>query len=359
MRLFLYELKKLLLTEKGLWILLGAALLSAALMFFFPEQRDARIVHAHKKYDEYMSRYYGPDTEEKQTEIRTRAEEVLSILGSFVENRTAYQNGKMTEDEWSAYIRAYELALQEEAASDIFFEKAERFKRWSEAGVVPDYMDEYGWETSFFLTGFPAVFSLIALVLIASRSMPMEFETGLFPVLYASAKGRRELKAAKLLAVTVSAFSLGLVTGALDLLAFSARGFLNDPGTVSASVKWFAEAAEGQRPLIFSLLMAELLRLLGLLLTAILSYSLSVFLKNSRTVILLMLALLFIPLLLLLTGNDGLLMGLTGLLSGSRLLRRGQSVCLMNAGITTAVCMLPALIAVLKRAPEKQLVNLK
>ena len=112
MRLFLYELKKLLLTEKGLWILLGAALLSAALMFFFPEQRDARIVHAHKKYDEYMSRYYGPDTEEKQTEIRTRAEEVLSILGSFVENRTAYQNGKMTEAEGWAYIRAYAVGLR-------------------------------------------------------------------------------------------------------------------------------------------------------------------------------------------------------------------------------------------------------
>lgn len=359
MGLFLYELKKLLLTEKGLWILLGAALLSAALMFFFPEQRDARIVHAHKKYDEYLSRYYGPDTAEKQTEIRTRAEEVLNTLGAFVENRTAYQSGKMKEDEWSAYIRAYELALQEEAASDIFFEKAERFERWSETGITPDYIDEYGWETSFFLTGFPAVFSLIALVLLASRSMPMEFETGMFPVLYASAKGRRELKAAKLLTVAVSALSLGFVTGAFDLLAFSVRGFLNDPGTASASVKWFAEASEGQRPLISSLLMTELLRLLGLLLTAILTYSLSVFLRNSRTVILLMLVLLFIPLLLLLTGNNGLLAGLTGLLCGSRLLKNGQQFCLLNTGITIAVCMAPALIAVLWHAPLKQLGNMK
>ena len=54
MRLLKYELKKMMLMQKGVFLLLICFLLKVIFLCVFPEQKDPRIVLSQKQYDKYL-----------------------------------------------------------------------------------------------------------------------------------------------------------------------------------------------------------------------------------------------------------------------------------------------------------------
>lgn len=353
MKLFIYEIKKLLFTEKGMVVTFAALALTVIAALVIPEQRDKRIVNAHKVYDELMILYHGPDSAWKQQEVRERQENIQNILSMYDEKYRTYRAGHLSDEEWDQYKALYNQAASEEAAVDIFFSKAVSFS-FVEDKFIPSYIDDYGWNTVFLFLGFPSVFSLLAIIYLASRSVSIETENGMLSVLYASYYGRRELVLAKLSSVMVIAAVLAVMTVFSEMLIFILRGFFSDSNVISASIQWFYEAESVKSsPLIISLMMTEMLRTTGLVLCAVLTYSLSVLLKSGRSAILIMLMILTSSSVLYLSGNNLALSGLSGLLCGSRLLQNNTAACFLQPVSCIFVVAVLTLLSITKFSSSK------
>ena len=67
MMLWRGEMKKTLMTQRGIWVLLVCLVLKLAFLCAFPEQKDRRIVLSQKQYDKYLYQLYGG---EHQGEVR-------------------------------------------------------------------------------------------------------------------------------------------------------------------------------------------------------------------------------------------------------------------------------------------------
>ncbi len=65
MMLWRGEMKKTLMTQRGIWVLLVCLVLKLAFLCAFPEQKDRRIVLSQKQYDKYLYQLYGENTREK------------------------------------------------------------------------------------------------------------------------------------------------------------------------------------------------------------------------------------------------------------------------------------------------------
>ena len=71
MTLWRYELKKTLINQKGIWILLACLVLKFVLLAVFPEQKDGRILLTQRQYDKYLVQLQGENTPEKSDWILT------------------------------------------------------------------------------------------------------------------------------------------------------------------------------------------------------------------------------------------------------------------------------------------------
>ena len=64
MTLWRFELKKSLINQKGIWLLLACLVLKIALLAVFPEQKDGRIMLTQRQYDKYLAQLQGENTPE-------------------------------------------------------------------------------------------------------------------------------------------------------------------------------------------------------------------------------------------------------------------------------------------------------
>lgn len=244
--LFLFELKKLLLTKRGLFILLGCLFLKAVFLFVFPEQIDSRIRLSRKQYDRYLETIYGEDTEEKNAQIREEYAACKAVIAALEATMEKYRAGELSEEEWSAYSNEYEDALLHINSLEIFYEKAVRFGELEE--TYPDmekpyYVDESGWQTVYTLQKFPDVFLLVFVLLMAVLSFSSEASSGMLPVLMSASKGREELFLAKACVLALVSI-LGSGAGCLmEALIFRARGFFADGGVPLYSISVFGNTA--------------------------------------------------------------------------------------------------------------------
>ena len=314
--LFRSETKKLLLTQKGLLILLVCLLLKAIFLGCFPELKDSRIQLSQKQYNKYLAQLQGENTPEKTAWIIAEYESCRETINSkeFMEDQ--YRLGELTEEEWSAYTEELNQAYLHKNATEIFREKAEQFLEQLQELPPAHYIYEYGWQTVYVLQQFPDVFLIAALLLLSAQCFSVEISAGMLPVLLSARNGRRQLFLGKLFALLLTSLIAALVFDGLELAVFSSRGWLNDPGVPIYSVSAMTECT-----LIFSLFQGYLFSLFArsaaALLFSALVFGCSVWGKNVSNMIFLGLCILVIPMLW-----DTPLMSYThsGLLRGSQLL---------------------------------------
>ena len=327
--LYRCELKKSLITHRGLLILAVCLLLKLILFCAFPEQKDSRIVLSQKQYDKYLAQLYGANTPEKSDWIRTEYETCKQIKDMQETMQARYTRGELAEAEWIAYTEEYRLAELHINAAQIFAEKAEQFLEQPEDIPPARYIYEYGWQTVFTLLQFPDIFLLFALLLLTAQSFSAEASGGMLPVLLAARNGRRKLYYAKLLALLTVGLAACLVSGGLELGVFALRGWCNDAAAPLYSDTLLTDSAL-ELSLAQGLALCLAVRLLAVLLATALLFGLSVWVRSATNLIFLGLCWLGLP---LLWGGVAALYTHGGLLSGARML--------LWLGDTTANLLLP------------------
>ena len=314
--LWKYELKKTLINQKGVWILLVCLLLKLVVLSVFPEQKDSRIRLSQKQYDKYLVQLEGENSPEKSEWILTEYANFKAILGQSEQMQEAYAAGTISEEEWKNYGEAYAEAELKINSATIFAEKAEQFAAQPQELPPAHYIYEYGWQSVFTLLQFPDIFLLFGILLLTAQCFPAESQSGMMPVLLAARNGRKQLYRAKLgMLLTVCAVSCAVFSGA-EWVVFRHAGWMNDSNVPLYSITIFAEC-----PLDMTLLQGYIqclwVRLLAALAFTVLMFGLSVFLRSITESLFTGLCLLALPMLW-----DGAVMLFThsGLLRGTKML---------------------------------------
>ena len=103
------ELKKILFTHRGLWLLLVCLLLKLLFLWSFPEQKDPRIVLSQRQYDNYLAQLYGENTPEKANWILAEYEQCKQIKDMQQKMQDQYTRGEITEEAWELRVTSSPL----------------------------------------------------------------------------------------------------------------------------------------------------------------------------------------------------------------------------------------------------------
>lgn len=312
------EVKKLLLTQKGLLILAVCLILKCRILWGIPERKDSRILLSQKQYDSYLSRLSGENTREKADWILGEYAECKALRDSRKAMQDRYAAGELTEEDWTAYAQALNQAELHINSAQLFAEKAEQFLAQDPALPPAHYIYEYGWQTVFSILLVPDVFLLFGVLLLAAQCFSAEAASGMLPVLLAARNGRTRLFFAKLWALlTVCAFG-ALASGGVEAVVFLLRGFCGDGDVPLYSITLFSGCPLGWL-LWRGYVIGLLARSLGALLLAGMLYGLSVWVKSTANLLFTAVCILVVPLLLL-GESTALLFTPAGLLCTTKML---------------------------------------
>lgn len=314
--LWRYELKKTLVNQKGIWILLACLVLKVVLLAVFPEQKDGRILLTQRQYDKYLAQLQGENTPEKSDWILTEYADFQQTKSMYTQMQNAYSAGELTEEEWKSFTEAYTEAELKMNSVAIFAEKAEQFLE--QPGDVPaaHYIYEYGWQSVYTLLHFPDVFLLLAILLLTAQSLTSEHQSGMMPVLLSCRNGRRQLYLAKLgTLLTVCIVSCTLF-GGTEWAAFQYRGWMNDGNVPLYSITIFAECTL-DLTLLEGYWLTQAVRLGGAVLFTLLMFGLSVWIRSTTELLFAGLCLLVVP---MLWDGGAMLFTHSGLLRGTKML---------------------------------------
>lgn len=343
MTLWRYELKKTLINQKGVWILLACLLLKIVLLAVFPEQKDGRILLTQRQYDKYLAQLQGENTPEKSNWILTEYADFQQTKGMYSKMQEGYAAGEVTEEEWKAFTEAYTEAELKMNSAAIFAEKAEQFLEQPNDVPAAHYIYEYGWQSVYTLIQFPDVFLLFGVLLLTSLSLPSEHQSGMMPVLLGCRNGRRQLYLAKLGGLlTVFIISCALF-GGIEWAAFQYRGWMNDGYVPLYSISIFAECTLDMT-LLEGYWLTQLVRLGGTVLFTGLMFGLSVWIRSTTELLFAGLCLLAVP---MLWDGGAMLFTHSGLLRGTKMLIWQEEMglklwipVLIIAGYSTACAVL-------------------
>ncbi len=314
--LWKYELKKTLINQKGIWILIACLLLKLIVLNVYPEQKDSRIKLSQRQYDKYLAQLQGENTPEKAEWILTQRDSFQQIISQQKIMQEAYGADEISDQEWEEFCKASVEAELKINSATIFAEKAEQFIIQPEELPTAHYIYEYGWQSVFALQKFPDIFLLSGILLLSAQSFPAEAQNGMMPVLLAARNGRLKLYRAKLgmlLGVCAAAFA---VFAAVEWAVFQQRGWMNDGNVPMYSITVFAKC-----PLNMSLLEGYVQCLWVRLLTAMaftaLMFGLSAYLRSTTESLFTGVCLLGLP---ILWDGAGMLFTHSGLLRGTKVL---------------------------------------
>lgn len=343
MTLWRYELKKSLINQKGMWILLACLLLKIVLLAVFPEQKDGRVLLTQRQYDKYLAQLQGENTPEKSDWILTEYADFQQTKGMYSKMQEGYAAGEVTEEEWKAFTEAYTEAELKMNSAAIFAEKAEQFLEQPNDVPAAHYIYEYGWQSVYTLLQFPDVFLLFGILLLTSLSLPSEHQSGMMPVLLGCRNGRRQLFLAKLGTLLTVCIVSSAVFGGMEWAAFQYRGWMNNGNVPLYSISIFAECTLDMT-LLEGYWLTQLVRLGGTVLFTGLMFGLSVWIRSTTELLFAGLCLLAVP---MLWDGGAMLFTHSGLLRGTKMLLWQEEMglklwipALIIAGYSTACAVL-------------------
>ena len=331
------EMKKALVTQKGLLILaicIFLRLLTAAMM---PELKDDRIKMSQKQYDRYLAVLHGANTPEKSEFIISERDNCESVKAAQASMEMSHREGVLSEEEWREWQDELEQAYLHENSSKLWTEKAEQFAGQDEALAPAHYFYEYGWQTVFFLLSIPDALTALVFVFLAAQSIGAERSSGMLSILLTAKEGRGRLYAAKLSTILVICLAAGLLGAVLETAVFAIRGFLREGGIPIYSETFFATDCPLRLSLWQGYLIIEATRIFGALCLAAFTFGLSAWIKKASNLMAVCVAIVGIS--FLIPVPTLFLFTFGGILSGSRLL--------LTSGQTGIPILLPVLAAFL------------
>lgn len=311
-------------------LIVAAMLLLGVRIWRAEEDYALRRSFADTVYREYMTVLEGPLDADKLAYIAQQREFIRTVLEQQKEMQQAYVEGRISFDEYRAYLSDYNYAYSRRDLLTVVEEQAAYLQeKEAETGVRGWFIYDTGLKKLF---GDGADFLLYAaLLLLTTGCFTVEYQTkssgGSFAALLRTTKrGRGKTFAAKLRSVSLIAVLTALAFGAV--LGKLLRSYpIPDLHAPLVSMQMFSAysgtATVGQYLVIFALL-----RILGALLTALLICALSALLRRVIPVMGLSVLLTLTPMLLEDFGLSAL-----GTLDWTRLLA-GTPLMLWSASVT-------------------------
>ncbi len=345
--LYRSELKKSLLTHRGLLILAVCLLVKCLVLGWFPEQKDSRIMLSQKQYDKFLVQLQGPATDEKNDWILAEFAHYKEVSGQQEDMRRAYAAGELTEAEWESYTDELHIAELRMNSAKLFSEKAEQFIAQPDSLPPAHYIYEYGWQSVFTIAQLPDIFLLFGLLFLTAQSFSAEAAGGMLPVLLSARNGRKQLYRAKLLTLlTVAGVGFLLFSGA-EMAIFRYHGWCNDSGAPLYSVSIMTDA-HLNLTLMEGYVLSLVIRLGATLLLTAMLFGLSLWVRSTTNLIFLGLCLLLIP---MLWNQPSALYTHGGLLSGTKALQwLGDSL----GNLTLPAAVVAAYSAIITWLAEKR-----
>ena len=275
---------------------------------------------------EYMNVLQGEVTEEKRQYVEHVTQEISDIQSQYEKKIKAYQNGEISYEDFTAYITAYNKAMEKKDTVENLAARLDRIDALAMEGKRVDFVFEVGWERVFScgVDYYLAVF----LILILSGIYAFEKRHNFSAILYSTKNGRLKTAHVKLYITLLLSGLTGLVSFAYRVILVAASIGLSCANSPAASIARY-ESFGGS--LFALLLLSGFWRILGAAVLGLLCFSLSVLFERSLPVMTLAaLSVLAVPLLHVfdVTAMDDLMLG--GMLGG-------MSPILSDVGIIAAL----------------------
>ena len=230
-----FEWKKILIKQKGIWIIFIMALLKVVLTLSSGYDSHYLINRNPGGYSFYIDQYKGKLTEEKEAEIKSEYYAVGHAAGELEELSNRRREGKIDQIQYESLSRK---SYERQKNSAVFNVVYNQYYYAKEAPNERYIMDGRGWNT--LLSHDDPDFSLLlCLIILLTPLFCGEYESGMDALLLSSGKGKYKTGLYKLSAGIILAVSITALFSFIELACVNAMAGLKDGGFPLQSLEFF------------------------------------------------------------------------------------------------------------------------
>lgn len=284
------EWKKLLIKQKGFLVIGVMILIKVALLFYRGYDSNSIINSNEDGYNYYISIYQGRLTEEKEKSLKNEYDSVINAFAYLEELAMRKNKEEIDTKEYEEKSKQYYEALKNSEIFNLIYNQYHYAKESPEYRYIIDWR---GWNTLLSHDG-PDVLLILCLLIVMVPLFCNEYESGMYPLLLSSVKGKYKTPIIKLLT--------GFVLGAIITILFSLAEYfcinlmvgLNNGGFPLQSLEYF-EYSEHYISLKQAFLITVVFRIIGAILFTGLISLVGVLSKKSIITLFVCSTLAFIP----------------------------------------------------------------
>ena len=290
MRIFLEEIKKLFLRNKGYLIII--TLIIAQVLIFNFQNKDYNILtnRYQEQYQKYLEVFGGEVSDDKsgllsaeELRIQSLEDESLNLFGRLYA-------GKITPDEYDDEISLYEKLNEEKIALTqirIQYDYAQENKQ------LRYVMDENGWYTAIQDSGLN-IFLICCVILIALRIFGVEYESAMYSIISGTKNGKTKTVFSKILLLLIVIIGCGVVSSCIPIISSQIKFGLYSSGYPIQSLNYFS-ACPYQITILQGYVLIWSFKILSLCIIGMLAALLCIVFKRSVTVFFISIVVTIIP----------------------------------------------------------------
>lgn len=217
--MFRYELGK---TVRWYFILMFAVLLIIKCITVYFVDRFDYSNPMDEIYNEYMEKLEGSITAEKEKELVTEWQTICDNLAKNEKMAKLYISGGISRDEYAEYNDAYMYAQNHYSAVNKVMEDYRYIKvmyQKPHSNIKPQFINSRYWDY-FFDSGSVAWFPILLIIIISIYSSSVEQSAGMWNIINASYNGKAKILGTKMLVSAFLGALISFVFAVIEYLAY-------------------------------------------------------------------------------------------------------------------------------------------
>ena len=236
--MIIIELKKLLIKQKGLPIIILFIILKAAALFQSPYDSHYFINRNPEGYRFYMEQYKGRLNPAKEKAINEEYYSVGRAAGELEEISKQWQAGTISRDEYESRTKEYYVKKKNQAVFGIVFNQYHYAKQDPENRYM---MDERGWST-LLCHSEADILLLLCLIVLLAPLFCQEYESTMDTLLLTSLNGRRKTCVGKLAVGGLLACGITVLFSLMEYICLDQKVGLSDGEFPLQSLEFFQDS---------------------------------------------------------------------------------------------------------------------
>lgn len=235
------ELKKLLIKQKGLWIIILFITLKAILLYGSPYNSHYFINRNPEGYHFYVEQYKGKLNPDKEKAINDEYYSVSRAAGELEEASRRWREGTISKSDYESIIKEYYVKQKNQAVFGIVFNQYYEAKQEPEKRYM---MDERGWSTLLYPSGSD-ILLLLCLIGLLAPLFCQEYQSNMDALLLTSLNGRIKTCAGKLAAGALLSGGTALLFSFMEYICLDQKVGLSNGDFPLQSLKLFQDSPYG------------------------------------------------------------------------------------------------------------------